>query len=173
MTAIAGGTPHLPEGRTCSINLSAQTLGDDTFLEYVVDLLDHTGVSPSKLCFEMSESAVINNLDQARRFINVLHGMGCQFAMDDFGSSIGSFSNLKQLSIDYLKINGAYTRDLELNEINRELVTAAIRLAKRLDFRVVAEQVEDHESFEAMREMGIDFVQGYIVERPHPLPTVH
>lgn len=169
LTAIAGGTPHLPEGRTCSINLSAQTLGDDSFLEFVVELLDHTGVAPSKLCFEMSESAVINNLDQARRFINVVHGMGCQFAMDDFGSGIGSFSNLKQLSIDYLKIDGIYTRDLELDGVNRELVSAAIRLAKRLDFRVVAEQVEDHDSFEAMREMGIDFIQGNIVERPHPL----
>lgn len=173
LTAISGGTPHLPDGRTCSINLSAQILGDDTFLEYVVDLLDHTGVPPSKICFEMSEAAVISNLDQARRFINVLHGMGCQFALDDFGSTFGSFSNLKLLSIDYLKINGAYTRDLDFNEVNRELVTAAVRLGKRLDFRVVAEQVEDHESFEAMREMGIDFIQGYIVERPHPLLTVH
>lgn len=173
LTAISGGTPHLPDGRTCSINLSAQILGDDSFLEFVVDLLDHTGVPPSKICFEMSEAAVISNFDQARRFINVLHGMGCQFAMDDFGSTFGSFSKLKLLSIDYLKINSAYTRDLEFNEVNRELLTAAIRLGKRLDFRVVAEQVEDHDSFEAMREMGIDFVQGFIVERPHPLPTVH
>lgn len=169
LTALAGGTPHLPEGRVCSINLSGQTLADEDFLEFVVELLDHTGVTPSQICFEVSESAVINNLDNARRFINVLHGIGCQFALDDFGRGVGSFSNLKQLSLDYLKINGVYTRNLSEDGINREMVSAMVKLARRLDFRVVAEQVEDQASFEAVRAMGIDFVQGFVIDRPHPL----
>ena len=173
LTAIASGTPHLPDGRTCSINLSGQTLADEDFLEFVVDLLDHTGVAPGKLCFEVAESAVVNNLDHARRFINVLHGIGCQFALDDFGSGIGSFSNLKHLSLDFLKIDGTYTRDLENDTVNREMVSAMIRLARSLDFRVVAEQIEDQASFEAVRNLGIDFVQGFLVERPHPLQPVH
>jgi diguanylate cyclase (GGDEF)-like protein/PAS domain S-box-containing protein len=171
LTALAGGTPHLPEGRTCSINLSGQTLADEDFLEFVVELLDHTGVAPSSICFEVAESAVMNNLDNARRFINVLHGIGCQFALDDFGRGVGSFSNLKQLSLDYLKINGVYTRDLDQDGINREMVGAMVRLARRLDFKVVAEQVEDQSCFEAVRQMGIDFVQGFVVERPHPLAS--
>jgi diguanylate cyclase (GGDEF)-like protein/PAS domain S-box-containing protein len=173
LTAISRGTPHLPQGRTCSINLSGQTLGDEDFLEYVVDLLDHTGVAPGKVCFEISESAVLKNLDHARRFINVLHGIGCQFALDDFGSGIGSFANLKLLSLDYLKIDGSYTRNLEMDGVNREMVKAMVSMARRLDFRVIAEQVEDQETFEAIRQLGIEFVQGYIVERPHPLQPTH
>jgi EAL domain-containing protein (putative c-di-GMP-specific phosphodiesterase class I) len=172
LAAIANGTPHLPEGRTCSINLSGQTLADEDFLEFVVDLLDHTGVPPGKLCFEVSEAAVVGNLDHARRFINVLHGIGCQFALDDFGSGIGSFANLKHLSVYYLKIDGTYTRDLEHDSVNREMVSAMVKLARSLDFRVVAEQIEDQASFDAVRSLGIDFVQGYLVERPHPLPTM-
>jgi diguanylate cyclase (GGDEF)-like protein/PAS domain S-box-containing protein len=173
LSAIAGGAPHLPAGRTCNINLSAQTLGDDDFLEFVVDVLDHTGVSPDRICFEVRESAVVSQLDQAQRFINVLHGIGCRFALDNFGSGIGSFANLKNLSLDYLKIDGMYTRNLETDGVNREMVAAMVKLARTLDFQVVAEQVEDQTSFEALRELGVDFVQGYAVEKPRPLHAVH
>jgi len=173
LSAIAGGTPHLPVGRTCNINLSAQTLGDDDFLEFVVDVLDHTGVSPDRICFEVRESAVASQLDQAQRFINVLHGIGCRFALDNFGSGIGSFANLKNLSLDFLKIDGTYTRNLETDGVNREMVAAMVKLARTLDFQVVAEQVEDQTAFEALRELGVDFVQGYAVEKPRPLQAVH
>ena len=173
LTAIAGGAPHLPAGRTCNINLSAQTLGDDDFLEFVVDVLDHTGVSPDRICFEVRESAVVSQLDQAQRFIAVLHGIGCRFALDNFGSGIGSFANLKNLSLDFLKIDGTYTRNLETDSVNREMVAAMVKLARTLDFLVVAEQVEDQSSFEALRDLGVDFVQGYAVERPRPLHAVH
>ena len=173
LTAIASGAPHLPNGRTCSINLSAQTLGDEDFLEFVVDVLDHTGVLPEKICFEVAESAIVHQLDHAQRFINVLHGIGCRFALDDFGSGIGSFANLKHLALDYLKIDGMYTRDLEKDGVNREMVSAMVKLARTLDFQVVAEQVEDQASFEALRTLGVDFVQGFVIEKPRPLTLVH
>jgi diguanylate cyclase (GGDEF)-like protein/PAS domain S-box-containing protein len=173
LAAIAGGAPHLPAGRTCNINLSAQTLGDDDFLEFVVDVLDHTGVSPDRICFEVRESAVVTQIEHAQRFINVLHGIGCQFALDNFGSGLGSFANLKNLSLDYLKIDGIYTRNLEQGGVNREMIAAMVKLARTLDFQVVAEQVEDASSFEALRELGVDFVQGFVVERPRPLQAVH
>jgi diguanylate cyclase (GGDEF)-like protein/PAS domain S-box-containing protein len=173
LTAIASGAPHLPAGRTCSINLSAQTLADDNFLEFVVDVLDHTGVSPDKICFEVRESAVVSQIDHVQRFINVLHGIGCRFALDNFGSGIGSFANLKHLALDYLKIDGTYTHDLESDGVNREMVAAMVKLARTLDFQVVAEQVEDQSSFEALRGLGVDFVQGFVVERPRPLQAVH
>ena len=169
MTGLAADMPHLPQGRCCSINLSGQTLGDEEFLEYVVDLLDRTGVEPGKICFEISETAVMNNIDLARRFINVLHGMGCRFALDDFGSGIGSFSQLRQLAIDYLKVDGSFTRDVSENRVSREMLAATIKLSRSLDFMVVAEQVEDQDSFDALRALGVDFIQGYAVERPHPL----
>lgn len=173
LTSLASDVPHLPEGRCCSINLSGQTLGDDEFLEYVVDLLDHTGVDPGKICFEVSETAVMHNLDHARRFINVLHGMGCRFALDDFGSGIGSFSQLRQLAIDYLKVDGSFTRDVGENKVSRDMLEATIKLSRSLDFQVVAEQVEDQKAFDILRELGVDFVQGYVVERPHPLGRAH
>jgi diguanylate cyclase (GGDEF)-like protein/PAS domain S-box-containing protein len=173
LTSLASDTPHLPEGRSCSINLSGQTLGDEEFLEYVVDLLDHTGVEPGKICFEVSETAVMNNLEHARRFINVVHGIGCRFALDDFGSGIGSFSQLRQLAIDYLKVDGSFTRDVGESSISREMLAATIKLSKSLDFLVVAEQVEDQESFDTLRALGVDFIQGYVVERPHPLGKLH
>jgi len=173
LAAIAGGAPHLPVGRTCNINLSAQTLGDDDFLEFIVGVLDHTGVSPERICFEVRESAVVSQLDQAQRFINVLHGIGCRFALDNFGSGIGSFANLKNLSLDYLKIDGTYTRNLETDSVNREMISAMVKLARTLDFLVVAEQVEDQMSFEMLRDLGVDFVQGYAVDKPRPLQAVH
>ncbi|MGI9259448.1 MAG: EAL domain-containing protein [Gammaproteobacteria bacterium] len=173
LTAIASGSLRLPDERSCSINLSGQTLGDEDFLEFVVEALDHTGVMPSQLCFEIPESAVVTNLDHAHRFINVLHGIGCRFALDDFGSGIGSFSNLKFLDIDYLKIDGAYIRDLETDSVNHAMVTAMIKLARTLDFQIVAEQVEDQASFDTVREMGVDFVQGFVIERPHELTALH
>jgi len=173
LAGLASGLPHLPEGRSCSINLSGQTLGDDEFLEYVVDLLDHTGVEPGKICFEVSETAVMNNIDHARRFISVLHGIGCRFALDDFGSGIGSFSQLRLLAIDYLKVDGSFTRDVSESSVSREMLAATIKLSKSLDFLVVAEQVEDQASFDTLRELGVDFIQGYIVERPHPLGRLH
>jgi diguanylate cyclase (GGDEF)-like protein/PAS domain S-box-containing protein len=173
LTAIAGGAPHLPAGRTCNINLSAQTLGDDDFLEFVVDVLDHIGVSPERICFEVRESAVVGQIDQAQRFIAVLHGIGCRFALDNFGSGIGSFANLKNLSLDFLKIDGTYTRNLDTDSVNREMVAAMVKLARTLDFQVVAEQVEDQTTFETLRTLGVDFVQGYAIERPRPLHAVH
>jgi len=173
LSGIASDMPHLPQGRSCSINLSGQTLADDEFLEYVVDLLDHTGVEPHKICFEVSEVAVMNNLDHARRFINVLHGVGCRFALDDFGSGIGSFSQLRQLAIDYLKVDGSFTRDIGENRVSRDMLTATINLSRSLDFLVIAEQVEDQASVDILRELGVDFIQGYAVERPHPLGRFH
>jgi diguanylate cyclase (GGDEF)-like protein/PAS domain S-box-containing protein len=173
LTAIASGVLRLPDERSCAINVSGQALGDEDFLEFVVETLDHSGVSPSQLCFEVPESEVVTNLDRAQRFINVLHGIGCRFALDNFGSGIGSFSNLKQLSVDYLKIDGAYIHDLATDSVNRAMVTAMIKLARTLDFQVVAAQVEDQASFDAVRRMGIDFAQGNIVERPHALQSIH
>jgi EAL domain-containing protein (putative c-di-GMP-specific phosphodiesterase class I) len=169
LAAIGSGALRLPDQRSCSINLSGQTLGDEGFLEFVVECLDHTGVNPGQVCFELPELSVISNLDHARRFINVLHGMGCRFALDDFGSGMGSFNNLKSLSLDYLKIDGAFTRDLSSDTVHRAMVTAVLELARTLGFQVVAEQVEDQAAFEAVRDMGVDFAQGYLVERPRPM----
>jgi diguanylate cyclase (GGDEF)-like protein/PAS domain S-box-containing protein len=166
LAAIAGGEIRLARDRSCAINLSGQTIGDEGFLGFVVEALDRSGVSPSAICFEVTEKAILENVQHAQRFIEVLHGIGCEFALDNFGSGMGAFASLKELPIDYLKIDGKYTRNLETDEVNQEMVSAMIKLARTLKFRVVAEQVEHQEDFDWLRDVGIDFVQGHFVERP-------
>ncbi len=169
LAALGRGAIQVPPNRGVAINISGQTLGDLQFLEFVVECLDSTGVNPAQVCFEITESAVVANLDHARRFVGVLHGMGCQFALDDFGSGVGSFSNLKNLPMDYLKIDGSFMRNLAGDSVNQAMVTAMIKLARTLNFKVIAEQVEDAAALEAVRRMGVDYVQGYAVGRPQLL----
>ncbi len=169
LRAINSGAIKLAENRSCAINISGQTLGDEGFLEFVVEALDHSGVSPFSICFEVTEGAITHNLQHTQRFIEVLHGIGCEFALDDFGSGLGSFASLKNLRVDYLKIDGTYTRKLSTDQVNQEMVTAMINLARTMQFRVVAEQVEEQEDFDWLRGVGVDFVQGNFVDPPTTL----
>jgi diguanylate cyclase (GGDEF)-like protein/PAS domain S-box-containing protein len=169
LAAVGQGTIRLPRGRSCAINLSAQTLGDESFLEFVVECLDHSQVDPAQVCFEMSESAVLADLQRARRFIAVLHGLGCQFGIDDFGSGVGSLASLRGLTIDFLKIDGAYTHELATDTMNYQVVAAVTQLARTVGFQVIAEQVEQQADFDALRDLKVDFIQGHFVDRPAPL----
>jgi diguanylate cyclase (GGDEF)-like protein/PAS domain S-box-containing protein len=169
LAALGRGAIPVPSNRSVAINVSGQTLSDVQFLEFVVECLDSTGVNPAQVCFEITESAVVANLDHARRFVGVLHGMGCQFALDDFGSGVGSFSNLKNLPMDYLKIDGSFMRNLEKDSVNQAMVTAMIKLARTLNFKVIAEQIEDTATLDTARRMGVDYLQGYAVGRPQLL----
>ena len=169
LSALGRGGLKLPQGRSVAINIAGQTLGDAQFLEFVVECFDHTGASPTDICFEVTENSMIANLDHARRFIEVLHGMGCEFALDDFGSGLSSFSTLRTLPMDYLKIDGSFIHNLAADSVNQAMVAAMIVLSRSLNFRVVAEQVEDQLSLDKVKSMGIDFVQGFIIGRPLPL----
>jgi diguanylate cyclase (GGDEF)-like protein/PAS domain S-box-containing protein len=169
LSALGRGGMRLPPGRSVAINISGQTLGDAEFLEFVVDCFDHTGATPGDICFEVTESAVVANLDHARRFIAVLHGMGCEFALDDFGSGLSSLSTLKTLPMDYLKIDGSFIANLAVDTVNQAMVGAMIELSRSLHFRIVAEQVEDQSSLDTVKEMGIDFAQGFFIGRPQRL----
>ncbi|MHB1828299.1 MAG: EAL domain-containing protein [Steroidobacteraceae bacterium] len=170
LTALGRGALPVPSNRCVAINVSSQTLADPDFLEFVVECLDSTGVAPGQVCFELSETAVVANIEHARRFVGVLHGMGCRFALDDFGSGVGSFSNLRSLPMDYLKIDGSFIRNLAVDTVNQAMVMAMIELARKLNFKVIAEQVEDSAALEVARRMGIDYMQGYAIARPTPLP---
>ncbi len=169
LAAIGNGSIRLPDERSCSINLSAQSLADETFLDFVVECLDHSQVQPWRICFEVTESAVMERLDQARRFVAVLHGMGCQFGLDDFGSGLGSFTTLRDLAIDYLKVDGVYTRDLRPDTLNYQVVSAITGMSRILGFQVIAEQVEKQADFEALRTLGVQFIQGNFIDRPRRL----
>jgi diguanylate cyclase (GGDEF)-like protein/PAS domain S-box-containing protein len=167
--ALARNAFQLAPDRSVAINISGQTLGDPLFLEFVVECLDRTGVDPDQVCFEITESAVIGNMDFARRFVGVLHGMGCKFTIDDFGSGVASFSSLKNLPLDYLKLDGSFMRNLAKDSVSQTMVTAMIKLARTLNFKIIAEQVEDSAALDVARKMGVDFVQGFVIARPAKL----
>jgi diguanylate cyclase (GGDEF)-like protein/PAS domain S-box-containing protein len=169
LAALGRGGLKLPPGRSVAINVAGQTLGDAEFLEFVVECFDHTGANPGDICFEVTETSVVANLDHAQRFIAVLHGMGCEFALDNFGRGLSSFSTLKTLPMDYLKIDGSFIKNLAGDAVNQAMVAAMIELSRSLNFRVVAEHVEDQWALDTVTGMGIDFVQGYMVGRPQPL----
>ena len=171
LNALSRGDFMLLPQQSVSINISAQTLADEQFLEFVVECLDRTGVSPRHLCFEIGEAAVSANMEAARRFVGVLHGMGCEFALDDFGSDVGSFSRLRNLPLDYLKIDGTLMRNLARDSINQAMVTAMIKLARSMKFKVIAEQVEDIQAADFVRHLGVDYLQGYAIGVPHPFPA--
>jgi diguanylate cyclase (GGDEF)-like protein/PAS domain S-box-containing protein len=169
LTALGRGAIAIAPKRSVAINISAQTLADAQFLEFVVECFDTTGANPNQLCFEIAESTVVANFEQARRFVGVLHGMGCRFALDDFGRGLGSFANLKTLAVDYLKIDGSFFKNLARDTVNQAMVSAMIRLARTLNFKVIAEQVEDASALDAARQMGVDYLQGFAIGRPERL----
>lgn len=169
LASVASGGIRLPDERSVAINISGQTMSEDGFLDFVVETLDHSGVNPEQICFEVSESDVLRDLDQARRFIGVLHGMGCTFGLDDFGSDVGSLSSLKGLGMDFLKLDGSCTRNIAVDSVSHELVSAVTRLSRAVGFKVVAEQVEDESGFDGLRDLGVNFIQGNFIEAPHSI----
>ena len=172
LSALGRGGLKLPPGRSVAINIAGQTLGDAEFLEFVVECFDHTGANPGDICFEVTEASVVANLEHAQRFLGVLHGMGCEFALDNFGRGLSSFSTLKTLPMDYLKIDGSFIKNLAGDAVNQAMVAAMIELSRSLNFRVVAEHVEDQWALDTVTGMGIDFVQGFMVGRPQPLSMI-
>ena len=174
LSALGRGGMKLPPGRSVAINIAGQTLGDSDFLEFVVGSLRPPAAPAGDICFEVTERVEsVTNLDaHPTRFIAVLHGMGCEFALDDFGSGLSSFSTLRTLPMDYLKIDGSFIHNLAVDTVNQAMVAAMIDLSRSLNFRVVAEQVEDQLSLDTVTDMGIDFVQGFVVGRPQPLSVI-
>jgi diguanylate cyclase (GGDEF)-like protein/PAS domain S-box-containing protein len=149
-----------------SINLSGQSLNDEKLMKFIIDLFDETQVSPDEVCFEITETAVIANLAHATIFIEVLQGMGCRFALDDFGSGLSSFAYLKSLPVDYLKIDGHFVRYMVRDDIDRAMVDAINHIGHVMGIQTIAEFVEDEETLEGLRALGVDYAQGYVVARP-------
>ncbi|MGV6825968.1 MAG: EAL domain-containing protein [bacterium] len=152
-----------------SINLSGQSIGDSTFHEFIEEQFRKHDVDPSKFCFEITETAAISSLGQAHKFIQQMRSLGCKFALDDFGSGMSSFSYLKKLPVDYLKIDGSYVKDIAKIPADYELVKAVNQIGKVLNIHTVAEFVEDEETANLLAEMGVDYAQGYFYAIPNPL----
>jgi EAL domain-containing protein (putative c-di-GMP-specific phosphodiesterase class I) len=156
----------------CTINLSGQSLCDNSFLDFITAELKQSGIKPDRICFEITETAAVANLVKASHFISVLKGMGCRFALDDFGSGLSSFAYLKNLKVDYLKIDGSFVRDMMNDPIDGALVEAINQIGHIMGIQTIAEFVENNDIQEAVRKLGVDYAQGYGVARPAPLDDI-
>jgi diguanylate cyclase (GGDEF)-like protein/PAS domain S-box-containing protein len=163
------GSPQQSRHALCAINLSGQSLGDAGMLQYIVDAFASTGVSPTRICFEITETAAVANLRAATRFIQRLREMGCSFSLDDFGSGMSSFGYLRQLRVDYLKIDGAFVRDIVNDPTDYALVQAINNIGHVMGLKTIAECVENDAIAKLLEHIGVDYVQGYGVHRPEPL----
>ena len=152
--------------RCCAINLSGQTLGNEDFLEFICNTIREFDIPPEILCFEITETAAIANLSDATRFINRLKELGCCFSLDDFGSGLSSFAYLKNLPVDYLKIDGMFVRDILTDPIDLAMVRSINDIGHVMGKKTIAEFVENDEILAKLREIGVDYAQGYGIGRP-------
>jgi len=165
-SASAGGETALCRSTRFAINLSGVSLSDEHFLDFILAQFDQTGVSPSQLCFEITETAAISSLARVARFMQRLKAMGCRFALDDFGSGLSSFAYLKNLPVDYLKIDGMFVKGAARDAIDFAMVESINRVGHVMGMRTIAEFVENADILERMRDIGVDFVQGYHLHQP-------
>ena len=153
---------------TCAINLSGASIEDDTFLTFVLEQQRRHDITLSAICFEITETAAIANLPNAASFIGQLRTLGCQFSLDDFGSGMSSFSYLKHLPVNFLKIDGSFVKDMMHNAIDRAMVEAINQIGHVMGKKTIAEFVEDDATFAALKAIGVDYAQGYGIARPEP-----
>jgi diguanylate cyclase (GGDEF)-like protein/PAS domain S-box-containing protein len=150
-------------GTRFSVNLSGPTLGTPGFSDYVVEQFRNHRIAPERICFEITETAVISNLQGAHEFMARLHALGCKFSLDDFGSGLSSFGYLRSLPVDFLKIDGVFVRDITTNPVNQALVRAINEVGHVMNIKTVAEYVENVETLALVRSMGVDYAQGHAV----------
>ena len=160
---------HPDKNLNCSINLSGLSLGEEDFLDFLLTQFKHGSVSPERICFEITETAAIANLGNAIKFINALKEIGCFFALDDFGAGLSSFTYLKNLPVDYLKIDGSFVRDILKDPIDFAMVRSINEVGQVMGKKTIAEFVENDETLEALKEIGVDFAQGYGIGKPELL----
>jgi len=157
---------------TVSINLSGLSLADEEFLEFIIQTLDKTQIPPEKICFEITETAAIENLNNANYFIKTLKELGCYFALDDFGSGLSSFAYLKSLPVDYLKIDGLFVRGMADDETDFIMVKSIKDIGHVMGKKIIAEFVETAAIMEKLEELGVDYVQGFGIGRPQSLDSI-
>jgi diguanylate cyclase (GGDEF)-like protein/PAS domain S-box-containing protein len=153
----------------CAINLSGASLNDDKFLGFLEDTLRQTTLAGKALCFEITETVAVSNFGRIREVMQAFKQFGCQFALDDFGSGMSSFSYLKHLPVDFLKIDGSLVRNIVEDAADFAMVEAINRIGGALGLKTIAEFVETEASLQRLREIGVDYAQGYAIHRPQPL----
>ena len=166
---LATHTDFVNDINFISINLSGQTLTSDELLAFIISQMQNSKVDPKKICFEITETVVISNLDAARKFISTLRDLGCRFALDDFGSGLSSFGYLKNLKVDYLKIDGMFVKDMVSDPIDHAMVKSINEIGQVMGMKTIAEFVEDKKIMDKLKVIGVNYAQGYFIDKPKPL----
>ncbi len=166
-TVLARG--KVGEHATFAINLSGTTLSDEGFLEFLLGELSATEIRPGSLCFEITETAAIASLSNVVYFMRELRDRGVRFALDDFGSGLSSFSYLKNLPVEFLKIDGQFVENVYRDPVDRSMVEAICQVARAMGIRTIAERVETKEVLEALAQIGVDYAQGFLIASPEPI----
>jgi diguanylate cyclase (GGDEF)-like protein len=156
----------------CSINISGPSLSYDDFPDFVVDELENHSIEAQQICFELTETTAVSNITQAQKFIARLRNLGCEFALDDFGSGMSSFGYLKELPVDYLKIDGCFVRSMCRNPLDYAMVESINNIGHVMGLKTIAEYVEDREILKLLTELKIDFGQGFGIHVPQPFTEV-
>ncbi len=155
-----------------SINLSGQSLNDPHFLDYIISLLNQSAIDPRMLCFEITETVAVNELSSITRFIDKLRKRGCSFSLDDFGTGVSSYSYLKNLDVNYLKIDGSFVKDMDTDLISYEMVRSINQVGHAMGLEVIAEFVETEQVMDSLRKVGVEYGQGYGIARPEPMDGI-
>jgi diguanylate cyclase (GGDEF)-like protein/PAS domain S-box-containing protein len=153
----------------CSVNISGPSFSNSMFLSFLVEQLNSRDIPAHKLCFEITETAAVSSMGSATTFIKKLRSLGCQFALDDFGSGMSSFGYLKNLPVDYLKIDGKFVKDIVTDKIDQAMVKSINDVGHVLDKKTIAEFVENDDILTILNDFGVDYAQGYGIEKPVPL----
>jgi diguanylate cyclase (GGDEF)-like protein/PAS domain S-box-containing protein len=156
----------------CNINLSGAFLNDETSLEFLLEQIERYQIPTSHLCFEITETIAIANFNQVIAFVEQLKTRGCSFALDDFGNGLATFNYLKNLPVDFVKIDGSFVRNILINPIDCAIVDSINQIAHLMKIKTVAEFVENEAIFNKLKEIGVDYVQGYWIDRPQPLEII-
>ena len=161
--------PEAIEKASAATAKTGQSLADESLLEIVINDLKRKEIPPEKIYFEITETATINNLENAIHFMTTLREVGCRFALDDFGSGLSSFAYLKTMPVDFLKIDGAFVKNLANDVVDYAMVKAINDVGRAMGKKTIAEFVEDDAILQKLRDIGVDYAQGYGIAHPQPL----
>jgi EAL domain-containing protein (putative c-di-GMP-specific phosphodiesterase class I) len=166
------GDGDIRHGYTLSINLSGTSLNDDHFLEFLISELQAYDLSPGAVCFEITETAAISNLANVVHFMKEFRARGCQFSLDDFGSGLSSFMYLKNLPVDYLKIDGQFIQNVTTDHVDRSMVEAITQIGRAMGIKTVAERVETAEVLSCLADIGVEYAQGIFIAVPQSVESL-
>jgi EAL domain-containing protein (putative c-di-GMP-specific phosphodiesterase class I) len=155
-----------------SVNLSGSTVGDENAIDYILSGFSDTGISPQHIQFEITETAAVKHLQEAKRLISTLRSVGVSIALDDFGSGLSSFAYLKELPIDCLKIDSSFIHTMENSDVDYSVVSTINHLGHIMGVTTVAEGVENENQLRLLKKIGVDYLQGFLFQHPQPLDQI-